>query len=137
MRPSITKLYSSSRLCLRSGAARRLRDPTERLRAALAAFYGWYRENERLQLRVHGGRATVPELDTWMSQSSDALLAGLADELAARFGLRGPRAKHARALVALALDFWTWRRLSSQGLADDEAASLMARSLCAASSGRR
>jgi hypothetical protein len=29
-------------------------------------------------------------------------------------------------LIALALDFWTWRRLSSEGLSDTEAAALMA-----------
>jgi AcrR family transcriptional regulator len=30
-------------------------------------------------------------------------------------------------LAALALDFWTWRRLMAEGLGDDEAAALMAR----------
>jgi hypothetical protein len=30
-------------------------------------------------------------------------------------------------MIALALDFWTWRRLAAEGLSDAEAASLMAR----------
>ena len=30
-------------------------------------------------------------------------------------------------MVALALDFWTWRRLAGEGLSDAEAAALMAR----------
>ena len=114
-----------------------LEDPAERLRETLTAFYGWYRENERLQLRVQGERASVPELDAWMSQNSDALLGQLADALAAAFGLRGKPAKRARALIRLALDFWTWRRLSQEGLGDVEAAELMAATLCAAPSARR
>jgi hypothetical protein len=60
-----------------------------------------------------------------MSQTADAGLDALADGLAAGFGLRGRRADRARALVRLALDFWTWRRLSGDGLSDDDAARLM------------
>ena len=113
-----------------------LDEPRERLGATLAAFYGWYRENERLQLHVQGERASVPELEAWMSQSSDVMLGQLADGLATGFGLRGKRAERARALIALALDFWTWRRLSQEGLDDADAAALMADSLCAATSVR-
>lgn len=97
-----------------------LADPAERLRAALAALYGWYRENAAMQQRMRGERATVPELDAWMAQSSDLTLAALARALAAGF-----ERAHARALVALALDFWTWRRLDAEGLGDDAAAALM------------
>ena len=74
-----------------------------------------------MQRRVHGERATVPELDAWMAQSSDALMAGLATSLSA--GLERP---DARALTALALDFWTWQRLDRQGLDAAAAADLMA-----------
>src|SRR6188472_590443 len=75
-----------------------LPDPVERLRGALTALYGWYRESAPMQRRVQGERATVPELDAWLKRSSDLALAELADRLAD--GLDGP---HARALVALAL----------------------------------
>jgi AcrR family transcriptional regulator len=95
-------------------------DPAERVRAVLTALYGWYRENAPMQRRVHGERATVPELDAWMAQSSDALLAHFAMRLAA--GLDRP---DAHALVALALDFWTWQRLDREGLDDAAAAELM------------
>ena len=98
-----------------------LPDPAERLRAVLAAMYGWYRENARMQQRVRGERATVPELDAWMAQTADPALAGLADALAAGFDR-----EDARPLVALALDFWTWQRLDREGLDDDAAAALMA-----------
>jgi AcrR family transcriptional regulator len=95
-------------------------DPRRRLRAALEALYGWYRETAPMQRRVHGERATVPELDAWVAASSDPMMAGLADGLAT--GLDGP---DARALVAVALDFWTWHRLDREGLTDAQAAELM------------
>jgi AcrR family transcriptional regulator len=98
-----------------------LSDPAERLRAALALLYGWYRETAPMQRTVQGERTAVPELDAWLARSSDPMLAGLADALAAGFDH-----PHARALVALALDFWTWRRLAGEGLDDDDAAGLMA-----------
>jgi AcrR family transcriptional regulator len=98
-----------------------LEDPSERLRAALTALYRWYREVAPMQRRVQGERATVPELDAWLSRSTDPMLAGLAMRLSAGFERPG-----AHALVALALDFWTWQRLDRQGLDDAAAAALMA-----------
>ena len=89
----------------------------------LTALYGWYRENAPMQRRVLGERATVPELDAWMARSSDVRWPSSPTRLAAGFdGARG-----ARALVALALDFWTWQRLDREGLDDAAAAELMAR----------
>ena len=102
-------------------AAIALEDPGERLRAMLTALYGWYRETAPMQRRVFGERATVPELDAWVAESTDPMLAGLADTLAT--GFAHPQA---RALVALALDFWTWQRLDREGLGDAAAAALMA-----------
>ncbi len=99
-----------------------LEHPAARLRAVLILQYGWYRENAPMQRRVLGERATVPELDAWIARSSDVRLAELADHLAAGFD-----GAQARALVALALDFWTWQRLHRQGLDEAAAADLMAR----------
>jgi AcrR family transcriptional regulator len=98
-----------------------LEDPAERLRAALTPLYGWYRENAPMQRRVYGERATVPELEAWMTRSADVALATLADALAAGF-----ERADARTLIALALDFWTWHRLDREGLDDAAAADLMA-----------
>lgn len=98
-----------------------LADPAERLRAALTLLYGWYRENAPMQRRVYGERATVAELDAWMAESADPALAALAAMLSE--GFEHP---HARPLVALALDFWTWQRLDREGLDDVAAAALMA-----------
>src|ERR671932_1930731 len=46
-----------------------LEDPAERLRAALTAFYGWYRDAAPMQRHVLGERAAVPELDAWLAES--------------------------------------------------------------------
>ncbi|HEX2070502.1 MAG TPA: TetR/AcrR family transcriptional regulator [Thermoleophilaceae bacterium] len=100
-------------------------EPGERLRSVLTLLYGWYRRTAPMQRRVCGERSTVPELDAWMAQSSDQLLAGLAERLAA--GLDHP---DAHSLVAVALDFWTWQRLDGEGLDDGAAAELMAGVAC-------
>jgi hypothetical protein len=68
----------------------------------------------------------VPELDRFMEENVDRMQADVADELAAAFRVRGRRAERTRALIRLGLDFWTWRRLSGEGLDDQAAAELMA-----------
>ena len=55
----------------------------------------------------------------------DPQFAELAAALAAGFGARGRRAVRLKALAALALEFWTWRRLDREGLDDAAAADLM------------
>lgn len=99
-----------------------LEDPAKRMRTTLTALYGWYRDHAPMQQRLHGERATVPELDAWMAQSSDQTLAELARVLS-----RGVRRADARVLIRLALDFWTWRRLDREGLDAAAAAALMTR----------
>jgi AcrR family transcriptional regulator len=101
-------------------------DPGERVRGALARFYGWYRENETMYGKLFSDRASVPELDRFMGENIDRMQAELADDLLAAFGVRGRRAERISALIRLALDFWTWRRLSREGLDDEAAADLMA-----------
>lgn len=100
-------------------------DPSERVRAALRGFYGWYRETAPMAEMVQRDRGAVPALDALMEQTADARLAQLTDALAGAFRLRGRRAERQRALIRLALDFWTWRRLDREGLGDDAAADLM------------
>jgi AcrR family transcriptional regulator len=108
------------------GSLLALEDPGERVRAALARLYVWYRETEPMFGKLFSDRASVPELDRFMEQDIDRLQAELADDLAAAFRLRDRRAERTRALIRLALDFWTWRRLSREGLDDEAAADLMA-----------
>jgi AcrR family transcriptional regulator len=90
-------------------------DPAEGLEAVLGSLYAWYRETARMAENVRRDRALVPELDAVMRETGDARMAELAGALNG-----GP-------MVALALDFWTWRRLAAEGLGDGEAAALMAR----------
>src|SRR5918997_1875324 len=106
-------------------------DPGERVRGALAGLYGWYRETEPMYGKLFSDRASVPELDRFLEQNIDRMQAELADDLAAAFGVRGRRQERTRALIRLALDFWTWRRLSSEGLDDEAAAELMAAAIAA------
>jgi len=111
------------------GAALSLDDPRQGVRQALVDLYRWYRETEAIQLHVQGERATVPELEDWMARTADLSLGQLASGLAAGFGLPGKRAEPLRALIAVALGFWTWHRLSQEGLDDVPAADLMAESV--------
>ena len=103
-----------------------LEDPGARVRAALTGLYGWYRETEPMTGKLFSDRASVPELDRFMEQDIDRIQAELASGVAAAFPARGRRAERLKALIRLALDFWTWRRLSQEGLDDEAAADLMA-----------
>lgn len=113
------------------GAAFALEDPVARVRTVLADMYGWYREAEPMLGKLHGDRSSVPALDEFMRANGDRAVAELAAGLAAGFGARGSRAERLRALIALALDFGTWRRLSREGLEDPAAAELMSRAVAA------
>ena len=108
-------------------------EPSRRVREALALLYDWYRETEPMYGKLFSDRASVPELDRFLAQNVDRMQAELADDLTAAFGVRGQRAERTGALTRLALDFWTWRRLSGEGLDDQAAADLMAAAI--ASSG--
>ena len=90
-------------------------NPADGVEAVLSSLYGWYRETARMAENVRRDRALVPELDALMRETGDARMADLARALGG-----GP-------MVALALDFWTWRRLAGEGLSDAEAAALMTR----------
>jgi AcrR family transcriptional regulator len=103
------------------GPAFALHDPSERLQAALALFYAWYRETATMQQRLLSERTPISVLDAWLEQSMDPVFAELTGGLAAGFSR-----PETRVLVALALDFWTWRRLDLEGLDDAAAAKLMA-----------
>ncbi len=101
-------------------------DPHERLEIVLDRLYGWYRETEPMFGRLFAERTLIPELDAFMGREIDRLQEDLADDLAAAFRQRGRAAAALRALIRVALDFPTWRRLSGEGMADDAAAALMA-----------
>jgi AcrR family transcriptional regulator len=100
-------------------------EPAERVRGVLSELYGWYRETESMYGKLFSDRAAVPELDRFLEETIDRMQAEVADDLAGGFGGRGERAKRRVALIRLALDFWTWRRLVREGLDDEAAADAM------------
>ena len=104
----------------------------DRLRAILAPLYRWYRKNARGTENLQRDRLVIPALDAVIKIRMDYSMSKLADTLADGFASKGRSAKGVRAAVALALDFWTWRRLDSEGLSDDDAAALMVRAVNAA-----
>jgi AcrR family transcriptional regulator len=106
-------------------AAFGIEDPAERLRAVVQPFYSWYRRTARASENMHRDRLILPAFDAVMRVRLDPEISNLADMLAAGFAPAARSAKALRAAVALALDFWTWRRLSQEGLTDDAAADLM------------
>jgi hypothetical protein len=94
-----------------------------------------YRETESMSENVQRDRGAVAPLNEVLAQTADAGVGHLADALAAGFRDRGRVAAGRRALIGLALDFWTWRRLDREGLDDDVAAAVMAQAVARAPSG--
>jgi AcrR family transcriptional regulator len=108
-----------------------IEDPAVRLRAVLEAFYGWYRATEGVTAKVQRDAEVLPALAELMAGPA-AQMDELAGALAAGFG----RSRRVRAAVALALDFWAWRRLAASGLTDAAAAEVMVGAVVATSSRR-
>jgi AcrR family transcriptional regulator len=106
-------------------AALAIDDPPERMRAVLGPLYLWYRKNARSTENLQRDRLVMPALDAVMRIRMDQSLGNLADNLAVGFAPAARSAKGLRAAVALALDFWTWRRLAGEGMSDADAAALM------------
>jgi AcrR family transcriptional regulator len=102
-----------------------IHNPDERLRAVLGSLYRWYRKNARTVENLQRDRLVMPALDAVMKIRMDKQFVNLASVLASGFSHKDRPAKGVRAAVALALDFWTWRRLASEGTSDDAAAALM------------
>jgi AcrR family transcriptional regulator len=114
------------------GAALALADPVQRLQAVLRSYYGWYRETEPMAANVQRDRGAVAPLDELLRETADTGVAQLTDALARAFKGGGRAGQRRRALIGLALDFWTWRRLAGEGLDDDGAAQLMAAAVACA-----
>lgn len=108
-------------------------DPRARVRAVLRGIYSWYRETESMAEKVQRDRGAVAALDALLHQTADVGLGQIADALAGGFPRgRGRAAERRRALIGLAVDFWTWRRLDREGLDDATAAETMAEAVAGA-----
>ncbi len=81
---------------------------------------------EPMSARVLRDRGALPALDELLARTRDALISELTDTVADGFAASGAAATRLRAVIALALDFWTWYRLTQEGLSDPKAARLMA-----------
>src|ERR671911_2258547 len=101
-------------------------DPVDRVRAVLRLVYGEiYRENRRMIRNLSRDRGSDPALDALMKRTRDALLDGLAEALSDGFDQAEGARGQLRAMMRLGLDFWTWERLTGDGLDDEAAAELM------------
>jgi AcrR family transcriptional regulator len=103
-----------------------LEDPRDRVEHVLGDLYAWYRATEAMSGNVQRDRSLEPALDSLMSATWDAQMAGLAGTLGAGFTLDGKQAERLVALICVALHFWTWKRLAAAGVDDSGAAELMA-----------
>ena len=106
-------------------AALSIKSPVERLRAVLGPLYSWYRKTARTVENLQRDRLVMPALDAVMKIRMDEQFGSLGAALAAGFTQGGRSKARLRAAVALAIDFWTWRRLAREGMSDADAAELM------------
>jgi AcrR family transcriptional regulator len=114
------------------GAWATVADPAERLDAALAELYAFYRRTEEMLDRLLRDAPTVPVVEELMG-GFRAFLGEATDVLMKRRGLRGKARDRTRAAIGHALAFRTWQDLTrTQGLDDERAAELMARFVAAA-----
>jgi AcrR family transcriptional regulator len=100
-------------------------DPTERLRAALLAFYDYYRRAEDMLVHAHRDAPQLPALAAVLSPW-DEFVDGVREGLLEGWKASGPARARLAAAVAHALRFETWRSLArAEALGDAEAADLM------------
>src|SRR5439155_1670485 len=100
-------------------------NPAERLRAVLIPLYSWYRITAPTIENMQRDRLVMPPLDAVMRIRLDRQFENLATALATGFTPGAHSRRGLRAAVALAVDFWTWRRLAGEGMSDAAAAALM------------
>lgn len=108
-------------------------DPADRLRAALLAFYAYYRRGEPMIANIRRDAPQMPTLAAVIAPGRNAMR-GVARDLAAGWHARGRSSKRVVAAIAHALEFETWRSLvRGQALSDADAADLMVALVRAAS----
>jgi AcrR family transcriptional regulator len=114
-------------------------DPRLRTETALEAVYSYFDENEAMLANVIRDAATIPELRERVEAGSLAYVASVTDLLVEGWPRRGRPRESLATVLALALDFHTWRFLvRGRGLTNGAAAELMAELVaCAARSGSR
>jgi AcrR family transcriptional regulator len=124
--PACSAHYASEHPLPDFNAALTREDPVDRVRSLLRTVYsGVYREREGMMRNLYRDRRVDPALDEFMRGSLDAAIGGFEDALVAGFELNTERAARLRALIGVALEYWTWERLTRDGTNDEAAAELM------------
>ena len=100
--------------------------------AVLHRLYGWHRETQPLFGKVYSDRQGMPEVDRFLTENVDTQQDKLAGRLAESLGSSAAGSAGQRALLRLAVDYWTWARLDSEGLDDRAAAEVMTRAVLSA-----
>jgi len=95
-----------------------------RVRAALAALYAYYRRTERMWTTAHRDEADVRALRQPMRKFHD-YLDTIAADLTAGLGVSGARRDRVALTLRHAVQFETWRSMSSQGASDRAIADLV------------
>jgi AcrR family transcriptional regulator len=99
--------------------------PAERLRAALLAFYGYFRRAEDMLAHVYRDAPQLPALAAVVAPW-DAFVGAVRDDLLEGWEAPEPARARLSAVVAHALRFDTWRSLARvEGLGDPATADLM------------
>jgi AcrR family transcriptional regulator len=115
------------------GAWARIGDATERLHAALADLYRFYRDAEPMLANAGRDRAALPAP---VRESAAAGEARQIDLLLRPFRVRGKRRRLVRAAIGHAVSFWTWRSLcGDHRLSHEEAVRMMVELVSAARAG--
>jgi AcrR family transcriptional regulator len=107
-------------------------DPDERLGVALGELYAYYRRTQAMWTTAYRDAGLVESLGAVMNTTWFAFLDRAVDVLAAGRGLRGRRRQRLLGGLRLAVDFPTWRTLTSSGLGDRDAAAVAATFVAAA-----
>jgi AcrR family transcriptional regulator len=103
-----------------------IRDPEERLRTALAELYGYYARTEPMRAKVLRDAETLPALAGLLEGTVVLYLRSVRELLAEGWEVRDEGRRRLLAMLALAIDFHTWRSLErGSGLSREEAVEAM------------
>ena len=112
------------------GGWRAITNPLERLRTGLGALYRWYERNSELTACVLRDSEHHPLTKEMVELRFDPVFASYGEALGAELGAKQ------RAMLVLALSFFTWRTLAREaGLEPDAAVEAMVRAIESAREG--